>query len=416
MPARNIPRPARTRRSFVAAIPWFVACVVAIAGCSGTSYTVQRPVLPEDALGEEGEVDYLEDDAALCELIDETLDYTGRRHLNSRDHAAWQVFHGVLAFGEDLRLEHRGQAVSALRYLLDGGDLNGWKLAPGEKGLECILESGSKTGMGHEDQWLGYMAFHNIPPDQPILLEIQGVTHRYTMMDLVTQAQWDLHTGMEATWTLMGLSTYLPLNATWSSKNGESWDMEKLIEMEASADINESACGGTHRLSALTIALNRYKHEHSLTDDQLQGAYAKARDVIRECAKKAHDWQQPDGSLSSEYFIRPATTPDAAKRLGTTGHTLEFLTLALTREKLEEPWVKRAVIHLCDVFDQTRDLPLECGGLYHAARGLQNFRYVVFGPRERLVEPQPTEPDGGEDEKNADAAVDLPGDDDAPGE
>ena len=78
--------------------------------------------------------------------------------MNGRDHAAWQVVHGIEAFGRDLPIEHDGQVSSALDYLLAGGVLKGWMVRPGDKGVISIIEAGSKTGQGHPDQWLGYMS------------------------------------------------------------------------------------------------------------------------------------------------------------------------------------------------------------------------------------------------------------------
>jgi hypothetical protein len=340
-------------------------------------------------------------DERLRALLDETIDFTGRRQLNTADHAAWQVVHGILAYGGDLQLLHHNKPYSALDYLLNGGTLNGWRLAPGEKGLDSILEAGSKTGMGHEDQWLGYMSFQNLAPDQTIKVPVEGELREYTVMDLVREAQWDIYEGQECTWTLMGLGSYLPLDATWKASDGQEWTLERIVDWEASQDLTESACGGTHRLCALTATLNRYKNELGLTDQQLTGGWRKAQEKINESKATVRAWQQPDGSFSTEYFVRPATSPDAADRLSTTGHTLEFLTLALTVEELKEPWVVRAVLHLCQVFDLTRDLSLECGGLYHSARALQNYRYRVFGPRDVAAPEAPASDDPVEDDTPA---------------
>src|SRR5690606_15818795 len=88
---------------------------------------------------------------------------------------------------------------------------------------------------------------------------------------------------------------------------------------------------------------------------------------------------------------RPSTSPDAALRLNTTGHQLEFLTLATSDAQLREPWIRRAVVELCNLLDQTREMPVECGGLYHAIHGLELYRLRMFGPRE-TEEPAPDEP------------------------
>jgi hypothetical protein len=68
--------------------------------------------------------------------------------------------------------------------------------------------------------------------------------------------------------------------------------------------------------------------------------------------------------------------------LGATGHTLEFLTLALDDEEIKAPWMALAAQYLCELLRATKDEPLECGALFHAAHGLHLYRVRRFGPRE----------------------------------
>ena len=65
-------------------------------------------------------------------------------------------------------------------------------------------------------------------------------------------------------------------------------------------------------------------------------------------------------------------------KLGTTGHTLEFLTYALSDQQLGEEWITRAVDKLCDLMEATHDVRVECGALYHAAHGLVIYRQRMF--------------------------------------
>jgi hypothetical protein len=316
----------------------------------------------------------LPDAAALRDMIDEVVDITASRNMNSRDHAAWQIVHGILAYGRDLQIEVDGKLVSALDYLLKGGQLKGWVLKPGDRGLEAVLEAGSKTGQGHEDQWAGYLAQCSVDWDEPIV----AGDKTYKFGDLVTQAQWDIYEGMEASWTLMALAAYFPSNTTWKSKTGEEWSVERVIAMEAKASLDDSPCGGSHRMGGIALALNR----HLADGGQLTGGWKEADEKVQACIRTCREFQQPDGTFSVNYWIRPSTSPDASLKLNTTGHQLEFLALAMSDAQLKEPWVTRAVVVLCDLLRQTRDLPLECGGLYHTAHGLQIYRYRRFGPRE----------------------------------
>ena len=296
--------------------------------------------------------------------IDRAIELTAQRHLVAESNAAWQVVHGILAFGPDLQLDVDGKPVSALSYLQQGGRLTGWNLIPGDKGLEAPLEPASKTGQGHEDQWLGYLSLIGLPDTTPI--KVAGKT--YTIRDLVTQAQWDIYDGMEATWSLMGFTAYLPLDAKWKSKSGTDWTIERVVGMEAKQDLQRSACGGTHRLTALTVALNKYLE----SGGKLTGGWKAAYDNLwraRGRIAMMKMYQQPDGSFSSDYFNGARWTADIGQRIGTTGHTLEVLAIAVPETELQAPWLTQAVNYLCKMLEETKKYELECGGLYHAARG-----------------------------------------------
>jgi hypothetical protein len=115
---------------------------------------------------------------------------------------------------------------------------------------------------------------------------------------------------------------------------------------------------------------------------ELTGGWKQADDKVQECIRVCREHQQPDGTFSTNYWIRPSTSPDVALRLNTTGHQLEYLTIATGDKQLAEPWIRRSVVALCKLLDETRELPVECGGLYHAIHGLELYRLRRFGPRE----------------------------------
>ena len=297
-------------------------------------------------------------DDELRDRIDRALDFTfANRHLSTEDQAAWQIVHGALMFGRDFQIYHDGKLVGAIDYLLGGGRLRGWTMRKGDHGVVAVLEAGSKTGQGHPDQWLGYLSQVGIPLDQPLVAG--GET--FHVRDLVTQAQWDIYDGMEATWTLMAFSRYLPLDAQWPAKDGTTWTIPRIVRMEAAQPLGYSACGGTHRMYGLTVMLNRYLAEGGKLDDSADEAWLMAHDKIRDTVEAAREYQQPDGSFSTNFFERPSTAAEVEKRMASTGHILEFLMVALDDSEVEEPWVKRATVHLVECFEKTKRFDLECG-------------------------------------------------------
>ena len=326
----------------------------------------------------------------LQRKLDSVLEWTySNRHLDLEQHAAWQILHGVLAYSQDFEVqrEKNGEGVPAVQHLLDGGYMNGWTTRPGEvfdaktdqetRGLKVLVEGGSNTGQGHPDQWLAVLAQCHLPPEQKIL--VGG--HAYTMSDWVNQVQWDIPRNLEQeySWTLIGLTTYLATDAEWTAMDGETWSIERLMEIELEQELAASACGGTHRMIGIAMALNHHLEQHP--DQELTGVWLEADKRVRETIQKAREFQNPNGSFSSNYFQRGGIAEDLARDLGATGHVLEFLALAMTREELEQPWVRRSADHLCGLFEKTREIPLECGALYHAAHGLVLYRQRIYGER-----------------------------------
>ena len=316
---------------------------------------------------------------ALKTKIDGVVDYTlNARLMNTRDQAAWQIVHGIEAFGRDLPIEHEGQTSSALDYLLAGGVLKGWVLRPGDKGVISILEAGSKTGQGHPDQWLGYMSqCGDVKPDDVLVVG----TKKYHILDLVTEAQWQLFDQEEASWLLMGAVSYLPLDAKWTAKDGTKWTFEQLVAMEAGQKFGSGGCYGTHRLYALAIAVNRYVKETGIDPKDLKGGWSAADFRVTEGLETVRKLQRPDGAFSTGFFQKSTESADLSALLYAGGHTLEFVTVALSPDELSSPWVVAAVNRLCDQMNQARRMEIDCGTLYHASHALRLYRDLRFGAR-----------------------------------
>lgn len=312
--------------------------------------------------------------SSLCARIEAAIAHArDARRLDASVHGAWQVVHGVLAFGPEFPLAHDGEQEPALEYLLGGGPLAGWLLRPGSRGVVAVVEEGSTTGQGHPDQWLGYLSqcgLGGIPLDTKLVAG--GRDH--TLADLLDQAKFDLRAGQEATWTLMALAAYLPPDATWQASDGTTWSIEKVVRMEADADLSTSACGGAHRLAGLALALAAHRAIRTNPDAPLTGGWADAAERLADAIDRARRFQQPDGSFSTHFFDRPGTSPDVFARLAATGHIFEVLVLALDDDELTAPWVTRAAQRLVTLLEQTRDVDVECGALYHAIHGLALYQ------------------------------------------
>lgn len=349
--------------------------LVAIGGTTGCRPAGSRTPLIDSAPEDRPPIDR----GDLCRRIDAVLAHAcdGRR-LDAAVHGAWQVVHGILAFGRDFPLQHGGEVSPALDYLLAGGQITGWTLRPSQPGVRAIVEGGSTMAQGHPDQWLGYLSQCGLAPcgkgGVPLDARLVVAGRDYTVADLLSQAQADVAPGQEATWTLMAFSTYLPHDAEWTSRDGETWTIGRVVAMEAAADIFSSACGGAHRLYGLIAAVKQHMAATGTAWDELDGPWGAAADVIDDCVDRAWRFQQADGSFSTHSFERPGTSTDVFAKLSATGHVFEVVVMALDDERLAEPWVTRAADRLVTLLEQTADIDVECGALYHAAHGLAIYR------------------------------------------
>jgi hypothetical protein len=296
--------------------------------------------------------------------------------LHSDHQAAWQVFHAAAAYGTDFPLQTPDGERPALAFLFDGGLMNGWELQPGDwrdgelQGLRVPIDAGTKVGQGHTDQWLGYLAMAAVPIDTPITF--QG--RQYTIESLLGQALWDVPRNFaeEYSWTLMGLARYRGSDFSWTARDGRQWNVEDLVRAELDQDLAAAACGGTHRLQAFAMLLDRRANDGLPID----GIWREVVETLGTCADLARSNQNPDGTFTPNYLYSPGRSRDLGEQLTTTAHVVEFLAMALPAERLSEPWVERGVERLCDLFDAMVEVDIECGALYHGLHGL-----AVYGQR-----------------------------------
>lgn len=363
---------------------------VVLVGCntgSNSSPSASADATPVANSGSPGTGSALPNDEEILRQLDEALEYTyDHRRLSAgqgpNDQAAWQIVHGALAFKREFLVSDGMKDVSAVDYILAGGKMKGLDLRRGDLLDEATKRYGIKTviaedkmGQGHADQWLGYLSDCHLPLNEPIVVEGE----KHTIADYIDQAKRDVVENpiQEYSWTLMALSAYYPSDYTWQAKDGSEWSIPKLVEIELGHSLDSSACGGTHRMVALTMAYNR----HVAAGKPIEGTWKKLQERIADCIQKSKQFQNPDGSLSTNYFIRPGKSADLAVCMGSAGHVMEFLATAMSKDELQQPWVKRAVLDVCKTFRKTKPVDVECGALFHAAHGLVLYREKVYAPR-----------------------------------
>jgi hypothetical protein len=371
--------------------------VLAVVGCPTSNSTSSRHTHPSDQAAEptakpgrqidKGDLGSSSNtpntaNESLEELISRTLEQNlGQRELSSSTHGAWQVLHGILAYGSDFDLQTPTGPQPALTYLLSGQGVGGFEAEQGDElgaqkrpGLRMAMQPSTKIGQGHRDQWLAVIAQSGLP----LNTEIKGRTHTFTLEDWMRQAEFDVPRNLERefSWSLIALTSYRNTNHRWMGRDGAQYSTESLLGSELDQSLPNSVCGGTHRLIGISMALNQRRSE----GQPVTGVWAEADALVKAAIQLAKQNQNPDGSYSVAYLHRPGWTRDMGETLGSTGHVLEFLAIAAPTQTLSEPWVQRSVRRLCEVLDQCSDVDLECGVLYHALHGLSEYQKRMLPP------------------------------------
>jgi hypothetical protein len=307
----------------------------------------------------------------LWPIVDEAIEITSRRYLDVDRHTPWQMMHGLLAYRDRYTVKQNGKKISALEWISSGAKYRGdaWFQKTSVGGRAHPFKS-AKAFEGHPSQFLAIFSMSDLPLDHAFKTPSGGSV---TVADIVRQTQADVNAGEEITWTLWALSHYLGPDARWTNKRNQPWSIERLVQMQTKEPVFGAACGGTHGLFALSYARNAYIQ----TRQPLRGVWLAADQKIKRFVEMARANQNRDGMLSSNYFKGRGSSREFQTRLGTCGHTLEFLMVALPQERLREQWVRNAVYAIAKDLTNHRSEPAECGALYHALDSLTIYRERV---------------------------------------
>lgn len=328
------------------------------------------------------------------------LSYYYRRPLNTMQHDPWEVMHGMLPYGLHSRVldgSPRGKPVTAIGHLCFNKDCKRKRLM--HLNAEGELDADVAYGLqGHKGQFLAMLAQCNVSPEYPIRVEGQ----KFTIGDLIRAEQRTCYTKSELTFKLIGLMHYLPSDASWVNDQGETWDFPRLVNEERNQKIRGAACGGTHRLSGLALAMRT----RELRGEPLDGEYLEARRFVEKYQQYAFRLQNSDGSLSTEWFRGPGAEEDINRRVRTTGHLLEWLLYSLPDEEVTGYRTVRAVNYLTSLLASNTSNPWEVGPLAHALHALMLYDQRVFQPHDNPV--QLADNDGGKASTNRSATQQSP--------
>ncbi len=182
--------------------------------------------------------------------------------------------------------------------------------------------------------------------------------------------------GQELSWAIIIIAQYYGTEIEpWTNMFGQTIRYDEIVKYELEQSIDQAACGGTHRLFGLTWAY----HLHLKKGGQKTGVWNDVEAKIADYKGRAKNMQNSDGSFSTEYFKARGNADDPHLRIGTTGHVVEWLALAMTDEELKSDWMQSAVSALSRMILDMERSEIDSGALYHAAHGLHLYQTRVFG-------------------------------------
>jgi hypothetical protein len=310
---------------------------------------------------------------ALRDKVRKALAMYFPRHQNTRDNNPWEVMHAIIAYHVDTLIYKGGP---------DGEKVNavGWLCYNYPcAGEQMLFLSGDKVEarrgpgvQGHFGQFLAILAQAHVKADYPMYV---GGKH-FTLADLIEHEKANCTAGEELTFKLIALMHYLDSDETWTSRDGQKWSIQRLIQEELKQPIRGAACGGTHRLMGFSYAVNKRLQRGK----PIVGEFRRAQIFTQDYHRYTFGLQNPDGSFSTEWFVRKGSNPDIDRRLKTSGHILEWIGFSLSDQELRDPRMIKAVDYLASLLLANDKHTWEIGPLGHGLHSLAIYDRRVFKP------------------------------------
>ncbi len=280
-------------------------------------------------------------------------------------HGFWTVFHGILGLGSDLDLydpQTQKPMMKALDYIRLGKPMKGLRFDVRGNGLDVFTASDIDVffAQGHQDQFVAEMAQWGVSKNLPF--NVDGKDFTFADFIQYTKQRACVTRKQELAWALLVIAEYEGTKLNWTNQFNETLTVEDIVkyELESPLDPEDAikigqlplACGGTHRLFGLSWAL----HRHLQDGGKLTGIWKTTHEKLDSLKKTVLN-----------------------TRLSTTGHTFEWLVIALDDNEIKEPWVEQAASYLTQLVLDLQKEPIDGGSLYHAVHGLLIYYARVYG-------------------------------------
>lgn len=307
---------------------------------------------------------------ARREKIRDLLAHYYHRPRSTSEHSPWGCMHAMLPFGVDSKLLVNGRESNAIGWLCYNGDCHGQRLFELDPYGRIHAEIGPGL-QGHAGQFLAMLAQSRVP--KTFSMRIQG--RDFTVADLIEYEQATCKENTELTFKLIGLVHYLPSDAEWTARDGQRWNIERLIREELRQKIVGAACGGNHRLTGFSYAVRK----RETRKEPLDGQWLRAKVFLDSFHNYAFSLQNPSGSFSTDWYAGRADNGKYTRYLETTGHITEWLVYSLPEARLQSPEMLRSLDFLTELLWEHRHEKLAIGPSGHALHALVIYDERVFG-------------------------------------
>jgi hypothetical protein len=320
--------------------------------------------------------------AALRDRVRVVVAQHFRQPLNTADNSPAQILKFCLAFGCDTEIRYGGSAGNAMSAI--GALCYDYPCA----GLRLLVLDDRKplarVGHAYQDapgELLAVLAQSAVPESY----EIRVGPWRGTVDSLVESEKLSCLSGGDLSQKLIGLSHYLPDDATWKNARGDAWSLERLVREELNRSPAADSADATNHLVALACALER----HARGGRPVEGQYERAQKFLAEYQSFAFSLQNPDGSWNPGFFAAKGASRDVSGTLRATGHILEWLVASLPADRLQDRQVVLSVALVTTVLEGSYSQAnvanasnSEIDGLMHALHALKIYDRRVFKPAE----------------------------------
>ncbi len=315
---------------------------------------------------------------ALEERIDKVIEKARERSLRSDVNTPWVVMHAVVAFEKEVEVHDvaSGKSLKGIDYLMGHAKFDGKLIYQDDDGKPTLQTRGpgdkSFLVQDHVDQFLFAYADAGVDLDREI---ISRTGRKFKVRDKLNYAKKGFRDDQELGWTLVAFSTYVPFDEEWKADTGKKYRIEDVMRLAIARDPRRETEGGPHHLYGVAYALRRHLDQGG----KLEGAWKAAKQYLNKYVGISKKFQQADGAFSASVFYRSSRPRTPRHLVSTTGHALEWMSVAMSPTELRQDWVLNAVDRLVVDLEKFPTKVFSDGGLYHAAHALRRFREATGG-------------------------------------